>query len=72
MEEKIGALKRQAQSAVPAETRTREIVQRFLDSAFTSRELLVSLIERIEYTADRQIIIKFRFRELETLAEPKS
>jgi hypothetical protein len=72
LEEKIGVLKRQAQSAVPAETRTREIVQRFLDSAFTSRELLVSLIERIEYTADRQIIIKFRFRELETLTEQKS
>jgi hypothetical protein len=32
----------------------------------------VSLIERIEYTADRQIIIKFRFRELETLTERKS
>ena len=46
------------------EVKARELVNRFLDSADTNRELLVSLIERIELTEDKQIIIKFRFREL--------
>jgi hypothetical protein len=41
-------------------------VERFLDTASTNRELLVSLIERIELTADKQIIIKFHFNQLET------
>ena len=44
------------------------LVQQFLDSAYTSRELLVSLIERVELTEDKQIIIKFRFRELEAIS----
>ena len=40
-------------------------MERFLETASTNRELLVSLIERVELTADKQIIIKFRFRQLE-------
>ena len=44
------------------------LVQQFLDSAYTSRELLVSLIERVELTENKQIIIKFRFRELEAIS----
>ena len=44
------------------------LVQQFLDSAYTSRELLVSLIERVELTENKQIIIRFRFRELEAIS----
>ena len=40
-------------------------MQRYLDTAYVNRELLVSLIERIELTADREIIVKFRFAELQ-------
>ena len=36
-----------------------------MDSAFTNRELLVSLIDRIELTEEKQVIIKFRFAELD-------
>ena len=43
------------------------MVQRYLDSAYANRELLVSLIERIELTADREIIVKFRFAELQQM-----
>ena len=39
---------------------------RFLETASTNREFLVSLIERAELTEDKQIIIKFRFKQLET------
>lgn len=39
----------------------KEIVKRFIDTACTSKELLVSLIERVELTEEKQIIIRFRF-----------
>lgn len=39
------------------------VVRRFLESAETNRELLVSLIERIELTRDKEIIIHFRFKQ---------
>ena len=45
------------------EERAKELVSDFLQSAPTSRELLVSLIERVEMTENREIIIRFRFRE---------
>ena len=42
----------------------KKLTERFLDTASANRELLVSLIERIELTADKQIILKFRFKQL--------
>ena len=68
LEEKRQELELRKKSPVRTEDRAKELVQRFVDSAFTSRELLVSLIDRIELTEDKQIIIKFRFRELEAIS----
>lgn len=65
LEEKLKELEAQRESPVSTEDRARELVQQFLDSSYTSRELLVSLIERVELTEDKQIIIKFHFRTLE-------
>ena len=65
LEEKLKQLEVQKESPISTEDRARELVQQYLASACNSRELLVSLIERIELTEDKQIIIKFRFRELE-------
>lgn len=65
LEERLKALEREKESPISTEDRAKELTQRFVDSAFTSRELLVSLIERIELTEDKEIIIKFRFREPE-------
>ena len=65
LEEKLKQLEAQKESPISTEDRARELVQQYLASACNSRELLVSLIERIELTEDKQIIIKFRFRELE-------
>ena len=45
-----------------------ELVRRFVDSACVSRELLVSLIDRIELSEDKQIYIKFRFKQLDSPA----
>ncbi len=68
LEGKRQELELRKKSPVPPEDRAKELVQRFVDSAFTSRELLVSLIERIELTENKQIIIKFRFREPEAIS----
>ena len=68
LEEKLKDLEQQNASPIPTKEWAKELVQRFMDSAFTSRELLVSLIERVELTEDKQIIIKFRFRELEAIS----
>ena len=43
------------------------LVQRFLDEAGDNRELLVSLIERVELTEQRELIIHFRFCPPEAL-----
>ena len=69
LEEKRQALEFQKKSPVRSEDRARELVQRFIEAAGESRELLVSLIERVELTADKKVIIKFRFAQLDETAE---
>lgn len=68
LEEKRQALEIQKKSPVRSEDRVRELVQRFIETAGENRELLVSLIERVELTEEKEIIIKFRFHELETIS----
>ena len=68
LEEKKQELELRRKSPVPTEDRAKELVQRFMDSAFASRELLVSLIDRIELTEEKQVIIKFRFAELDEVS----
>lgn len=72
LEEKLRELEQQKESPVSIEDRARELVQQFLDSAYSSRELLVSLIERVELTQEKEIIIKFRFREPEAISQGQS
>lgn len=50
------------------EEKAKALVKQFLNSVLTSRELLVSLIERVELTVEKEIIIKFRFHEMETIS----
>ena len=47
------------------------LVQRFLDRVFISRELLISLIERVELTAEKQIILKFRCCQPDIMSDDK-
>jgi hypothetical protein len=42
-----------------------ELVNRFLEAVEYSRELIVSLIEKIELTEDKELSIHFRFKELD-------
>ena len=45
--------------------KTKELVQRFLAAEECNRELIVSMIEKIELTKDKELLIHFRFKELE-------
>ena len=69
LEAKRQELELRQKSPVRSEDRARELVQRFIETAGESRELLVSLIERVELTEDKEIIIKFRFAQLDETAE---
>ena len=72
LEEKRQELELRKKSPVRSEDRAKELVQRFIEIAGESRELLVSLIERVELTEDKEIIIKFRFAQLDETAESQS
>ena len=72
LEEKRQELELRQKSSVRSEDRARELVQRFIETAGESRELLVSLIERVELTEDKEVIIKFRFAQLDGPAESQT
>ena len=65
LESQFKELERKKESPAKAEDEAKALVQCFIDSACASRELLVSLIERIELSEDKQLYIKFRFKQLD-------
>ena len=69
LEERRQEMELQKTSPVTVDDRARELVERFIQTAGESRELLVSLIERVELTEDKEIIIKFRFAQLDEVAQ---
>ena len=64
LEDQLRELEKKKESPAKAEDESKALVQRFLESACASRELLVSLIERIELSEDKELTIKFRFKQL--------
>ncbi len=64
LEEKLEQLAKWKARPKSREEEARKIVQRFMETATLSRELLVSLIDKIELTEEKEIIIHFRFKEL--------
>ncbi|MBE7015398.1 MAG: resolvase [Ruminococcaceae bacterium] len=67
LEDKEKELKMLIKSPVKSGDRAKKLVKNFLESAYTRRDVLVSLIERIELSEDKNIIIKFRFKELQEM-----
>ena len=63
LEERRQEMELQKKSPVTVDDRARELVERFIGTAGKSRELLVSLIERVELTGEKDVIIKFRFHQ---------
>ena len=72
LKDRLKSLQEQAKQPVNTEEKARALVKQFLDSALTSRELLVSLIERVELTEDKEVIIKFRFAQLDETTEKQT
>ena len=68
LEDRFKNLQEQGKQPVNTEEKAKVLVKQFLDSVLTRRELLVSLIERVELTEEKEIIIKFRFSQQETLS----
>jgi len=68
LEERVKTLHEQAKQPVNTEEKAKALVKQFLDSGLASRALLVSLIERVELTESKQIIIKFRFHKPEAIS----
>ena len=68
LENQLKTLEQEKEAPVSKNDRAKELVQRFLESVPTNRELLFSLIERVELSEDKQIFIKFRFRQLNEMA----
>ena len=66
LEKKRQELQLRKKGPIHNEDRARELVRQFIATAGESREVLVSLIERVELTEKKEIIIKFRFPEPET------
>ena len=64
LEGQLRELEKKKESPAKAEDEAKALVQRFIDSVCASRELLVSLIERIELSEDKELTIKFRFKQL--------
>ena len=67
LEDKMKMLESQKKSPINTVNQAKKLVKKFVESAYTNRELLVSLIEKIELTKDKNVIIKFRFKELEKI-----
>jgi hypothetical protein len=65
LEQKLSDLEQPDHSPAKQEYQAEALVKQFVDSALNNRELLVSLIERVELTEDKQIVIRFRFRQFE-------
>ncbi len=69
LEKRLTELVENKPSSADQETLAQALVERFINRASYNRELLVSLVERIELTEDKQVIIRFRFKKLETSAQ---
>jgi len=65
IEEKIKKLKALKNDGGKQQEIVEGLVKRFTKSKEYSKELIVSLIERVEFSEDKQIYIYFRFKELD-------
>ena len=63
LEQQLADMEQPDRAPAKQEDQAWALVRRFADSAVTSRELLVSLIERVELTEDKQLIIRFLFSQ---------
>ena len=63
LEERLQELEQWQKYPINQRDRALELTQRYRDTACASRELLVSLIQRIELTENREVLIQLRFAQ---------
>ena len=61
IQQRVEEAEQLSECRAPAEQRAEELVQQFLNTALTGREVLLRLIERVEITESREIELRFRF-----------
>lgn len=61
LQNKLSDLNAQKEKNVPNSVLAKELAQKFLETATQNKELIFSLIERIEITKEKEIQIKFKF-----------
>ncbi|HIZ20228.1 MAG TPA: recombinase family protein [Firmicutes bacterium] len=66
-EQKLSAYIQEAKSPADQKALAKELAERFLSSTDQNRELLVSLVERVEFSEDKQLYIHFRFPSMEAI-----
>ena len=62
---KLKMLKSKSEAKVDNHEKAKELAERFINSIEANKELVFSLIERVELTQDKQIIIYWTFEEME-------
>ena len=68
LEQRLAKLTTQTEKPADHKAMAKTLVDRFLSTVDQNRELLVSLIARIEYSEDKQLYIHFRFPSLEAIS----
>lgn len=63
LQEKRRVMESRKKSPARNADRAEDLVRNFMENIGENRELLVSLIERVELTRDKALLIKFRFRQ---------
>jgi hypothetical protein len=61
LQNRLSDLIAQKEKNVPNSVLAKELAQKFLETLAQNKELIFSLIERIEITKEKEIIIKFKF-----------
>jgi hypothetical protein len=64
LQDKLKSLKAQEKTGSTPDMDAKLLMQKFIDSVDTNKELLVSLISRIELSEQKEVIIHFRVKEL--------
>nr|DAQ27815.1 MAG TPA: integrase [Caudoviricetes sp.] len=69
LQDKLKTLKVQEKTGFAPDMDAKLLMQKFIDSVDTNKELLVSLISRIELSEQKEVIIHFRIKELSHFLE---
>jgi len=65
LQKKIKLLRSAEKRGSAPEMDTEQLIRKFVNTVDTNKELLVSLISRIELSEEKEVIIRFKFEELE-------